>query len=301
MGEIVKSDEIFLEMDRRDQQQIVAAATGEVIGELMYKVKGKNAISWAGINHICFFMGDIEVDPWIEWDRIVMFGDRVYWSATVRARNTKYNLASLGTAECPELQKIYDLDEKKNRIPIPGKPGEFKSHLEPDEHCRRKSLSKAQRNAKRAVIPEALLKQWLTYFQDKKTGKKVDPPGQPKVVEAEYKMEDEKKDKKTEKKRTSKKTEKKAEKKTPEKPEKKEMQLSLGTVDVDTVAFNLKAAGISEDTVIALEQGDNVIVDPTRELTEEEIYKISGVLEDVGAVFEEKGYYEQQWKIKKKA
>lgn len=99
-----------------------------------------------------------------------------------------------------------------------------------------------------------------------------------------------------------KKASKKTEKKTPEKKtEKKAVQLSLGKVNVDTVALNLKAAGIPEDTVIALEQGDHVIVDPTRELTEEEIYKISGVLEDVGAVFEEKGYYEQQWKIEKKA
>ena len=66
MGELVRQTDIFLEMDRRDQQQIVAALTGEVIGDLMYRVQGKDAISWAGINHICFFMGDIEVDKWVE-------------------------------------------------------------------------------------------------------------------------------------------------------------------------------------------------------------------------------------------
>ncbi len=297
MGEIVKSDEIFLEMDRRDQQQIVAAATGAVIGELMYKVKGKNAISWAGINHICFFMGDIGIDDWVLWERIEMFGDRVYWSATVRARNTKYNLASLGTAECPELQKIYDRDDKGQQIPDPNRPGEFKSHLEPDEHCRRKALSKAQRNAKRAVIPEALLKQWLKYFQDKKTGKKVNPPGQPKYVDSTQKPPDKKTDKEVDtKKKVA--TKKKAEKKTPEKP-KKETQLSLGRVDVDTVTLNLKATGF-EDLVWVTENRETVVVEPKRKLSEEEIYKISGVLEDVKGMFEETGDY-GQWNIPRKA
>ena len=189
MGAIVQSD-IFMELDRKDQQQIVAAMTGDVIGELMYQVKGKDAISWAGINHICFFMGDIGVDEWVQWERIEMFGDRVYWCATVRAQNTKYGLSSLGTAECPELKKIYDLDDNKERIPVPGKPGESQFHLEPDEHCRRKALSKAQRNAKRAVIPEALLKKWLGYFRDKKNNLDVSPPGQPKYVDADYKVKD---------------------------------------------------------------------------------------------------------------
>ena len=38
---IVPKSEIFMQMDVMDQQQIVAAATGEVIDELVYKVKGK--------------------------------------------------------------------------------------------------------------------------------------------------------------------------------------------------------------------------------------------------------------------
>jgi len=283
MGAIVRSDEIFLEMERRDQQQIVAAATGEVIGELMYKVKGKNAISWAGINHICFFMGDIEIDQWVEWDRIVMFEDRVYWSATVRARNTKYNLSSLGTAECPELQKIYDLDDNKEKIPDPQHPGKFKSHLEPDEHCRRKSLSKAQRNAKRAVIPEALLKKWLQYFQDMRTGKEVVPPGQPKVVESTQEPP------------------KKTEKKAPDKDEKStQAALKQGKVTTSTVDYNLKAANVTEDMVgKAFEEEGFIVVEPVRELVDQEHYLIFGVLEPMGAQWEMKGLI-GRWVIEKR-
>ncbi|GAH92984.1 unnamed protein product, partial [marine sediment metagenome] len=46
MGEsraMVPKSEIFLMMDVMDQQQIVAAATGDVIEDLVYKVKGKTA------------------------------------------------------------------------------------------------------------------------------------------------------------------------------------------------------------------------------------------------------------------
>ncbi len=183
MGAIVKS-EIFLEMDRRDQQQIVAAMTGEVIDELIYKVKGKTAISWAGINHISFHMGDIEVnDPKeTQWERITMFGDRVYWSATIRAQNTKYGLSSLGTAEAPELADTHVVDDKGKWVKAPD--GSWEMTLREDPHCRRKALSMAQRNGKRAVMPAVVLKKWLEYFLKLKKGESVDPPFQPKYVES---------------------------------------------------------------------------------------------------------------------
>ena len=270
MGEIVKS-EIFMQMDVMDQQQIVAAATGEVIDELVYKVKGKTAISWAGINHISFFMGDIEVDDWVQWDRITMFGDRVYWSATIRAQNTKYGLSSLGTAEAPELADTHVVDDKGKWVKNPD--GSWEMTLREDPHCRRKALSMAQRNGKRAVMPAAVLEKWLEYFLKLKKGERVDPPFQAKYVES-----------------TQKPPEKKATPKT---------QMSLGKVNGDTVTYNLKAASFTEELVDVHEEDDNVIVEPKRELTEEEIYKISGALEDVNATFEETGYH-GQWRIPKK-
>jgi len=279
MGEIVSKSESFMTLDLLDQQQIVAAATGDVIDELVYKVKGKTAISWMGINHICFFMGDIGVDDWVQWEKITMFGDRVYWSATIRANNAKYGLSSLGTAEAPELADNW----------VKNPDGSWKIMLREDPHCRRKALSMAQRNGKRAVIPAAVLAKWLEYFLDLRKGKIVNPPFQPKYVESSQKTVT-----KPEKKTPAKKTEKKVAPKSKATPK---TQMSLGKVNRDTVAYNLKAAGFTEDIVVIHEEDDNVIVEPTRELTEEEIYKISGVLEDVDAVFEEVGYY-GQWKIK---
>lgn len=192
---IVPKSEIFLEMDRLDQQQIILAATGEIVDELVYQVKNEWGLSWAGINHIAFWMGDIKTEPWVNWERVQMFGDRMYWSATVRAVNDKYNLASLGTAEAPELMEVYDRDPKGNKIP--DGQGGFKQHLEPDPFCRRKALSMAQRNAKRAVTPEAVLKKWLQYFVDRKKGKQVETPFSPKTVDAEYEVLDKPKKKPT--------------------------------------------------------------------------------------------------------
>ena len=188
--------DFYIELDRRDQQQIVMHALGESVDELFYEDHGRKALSWEGINTVAFFMGDIQVDDWVEWERVEMFGDRLYWSATVRARNTKYNLSSLGTAEAPERMDVYDRDERNQKIPDPERPGEFKEHLEPDEFCRRKALSKAQRNAKRAVMPTAVLTKWLQYFIELnlfKKGTKLEKPVmpfKPKTVDAEFRVLD---------------------------------------------------------------------------------------------------------------
>ena len=192
----VEPKDFFIELDRRDQQQIVMAAMGEVVDELFYDVKGRKALSWEGINTVAYLMGDIEMDDWVKWERVEMFGDRVYWSATVRARNTRFGLSSLGTAEDPELMAIYDRDERNQKIPDPDRPGDFKEHLEPDEFCRRKALSKAQRNAKRAVMPTAVLGKWLQYFVNlqlfRKGTRRERPvmPFKPKTVDAEYQVLD---------------------------------------------------------------------------------------------------------------
>ena len=266
MGEsraMVPKSEIFMQMDVMDQQQIVAAATGAVIEDLVYKVKGKTAISWAGINHISFFMGDIEVDDWVQWDRITMFEDRVYWAATIRARNVKYGLSSLGTAEAPELADTHVVDDKGKWVKNPD--GSWEMTLREDPHCRRKALSMAQRNGKRAVIPAAVLEKWLEYFLDLRKGKIVDPPFQPRFVESTQKQPE----KKT--------TEKKPEKKAPNK-----IQLSLGEVSVDVIVYNLKAINFGEDDVTVSEQDDGFYVEPSKGLTDAEFNRIQGMLENMG-------------------
>lgn len=270
MGEIVPKSEIFMQLDVLDQQQIVAAATGEVIDELVYKVKGKTAISWAGINHISFYMGDIEVNEPKEtqWERITMFGDRVYWAATIRARNTKYGLSSLGTAEAPELADTHVVDGDGRWVKNPD--GSWEMTLREDPHCRRKALSMAQRNGKRAVMPAAVLKKWLEYFLKLKKGEEVDPPFQPKYVES---------------------TQKPPEKKPANKVDKK-TQLKLGRVNVDVILYNLRAAGVV-DVVDVSEQYEGFYISPKRPLGDEDYNRINETLVPMGAEWLD----DQRWVI----
>ena len=269
--------EIFMEMDHRDQQQIVAAATGEVVEELVYEVHGRPCISWQGINHICYFMGDIKVEPWVEWEKIEMHG-QTFWSATVRAVNERYNLASLGTAEMPEMMEVYDRDERRQRIP--DGEGGFKSHLEPDLHCRRKAISMAQRNAKRAVIPAAVLGKWLSYFLDLKKGEKAEPPFRPKVVESEVKIVSPPKTKKKEPSKRPKNRE----------PNKREqIPLTQGKVNLNIIEYNLRAINPQIlDLVDIIEYADGFSIEPKTELDEEAKNFIDATIRGLGGEWEEK-------------
>ena len=258
---IVPRSETFIEMDRLDQQQIVLAATGAIIDELIYKVKGQWGLSWAGINHIAFWMGDIKTERGVSWERIQMFGDRIYWSATVRAVNDKYNLASLGTAEAPELMEIYTKDSKGNKIP--DGQGGFEKYLDPDPFCRRKALSMAQRNAKRAVTPEAVLKKWLQYFVDQKEGKKVDPPFSPKTVDVEYKV-------------TTDKPKRKRRKKEPEPQEE-----PLVDQDEERIKTTLAANAIPMDDFAIYKYGNAVRIVPKPDFPQENFEAYNGAITDL--------------------
>ena len=238
---IVPKSEVFIEMDRQDQLQIVAEAMGDVVEELVYVVQGQKGLSYKGVNLIAFYMGDIGVEPWIDWQQIQMEG-QTYWSATVQAYNQRYNLTALGTAEVPEQMEVYDRDEKKQKIPD-GRGG-FKFHLEFDRFCRRKALSMAQRNAKRAVMPEATIKKWLDYFWDKKQGRDVEPPFKPKAVDADFKVIG------TEKKPTP--------KKTPKKKLKAPEEESPVDPDEESVKATLEANGVDTRSLVIMKYGKKV-------------------------------------------
>jgi len=301
----VAPKDVFIELDRRDQQQIVMAALGDVVDELFYKVHGRNSLSWEGINTAAYLMGDIEIDPWTEWERVEMFEGRVYWSATVRARNTKYNLASLGTAESPELMDVYDRDEQGNKIPDTYGPGEFKEHLEPDEFCRRKALSKAQRNAKRAVMPTAVLSKYLQYFIELKLFKKgtrlekPEMPFKPKTVDAEYKvLGDVKPEKasKSEKKEKPKKTPPKEEPK-PEEEVEAPPQGRPRTVEEVAKIISDKIIG-SDELVVVSDRGEYWRIGKRTKLDEEIEYKIDSIVELAGGSWDQE---KNAWVIPKEA
>jgi hypothetical protein len=75
--------------------------------------------------------------------------------------------------------------------------------------------------------------------------------------------------------------------------------LRLGKVNLDIIAYNLKALGFGEDDVSVFEEEDGYTVEPLRDLSEAEQYKISGTLESMGATWEEVGY-RGRWRFSRK-
>jgi hypothetical protein len=278
MTELAKQD-YFTELDRRDQEQIIMEATGEASKELFYDVNGKKGLSYEGVNTVTFFMGDIETETWFQREKVELNG-QVFWSTTVRAVNKTFSLAALGTAEVPEMMEVHDVDEKKKWVKNPD--GSWKTHLEFDRFVLRKSMSMAQRNAKRAVMPTPMLLKFLEYFVKRSAGDtKAEIPYNPRKISSDYKVLPDQ--------------EGAAKEKSTHPPAKGQ----LGKVNLGIIAYNLKALGFGEDDVSVVDDEDEYIVDPLRDLSEEEHYKINGTLEPMGATWEEVGY-RGRWRIPKK-
>jgi hypothetical protein len=178
--DIQKSDQ-FLEMEKRDEEQVLAELQGKVIEEMFYETKDhKVVISWVGIKEIARRYGGIEMcDP--REALIQEFND--FFLVSVKATDTKNNYSMLGASVQSKLMDVHDLDEAKKWKR--DEHGNYVFHKEPDPFTLQKAVSKAQRNAIRALIPEAYFAQMIETW--KRGGK---PPQQekPKKVDAEAKV-----------------------------------------------------------------------------------------------------------------
>jgi len=295
MGELAKQD-YFTELDRRDQEQIIMEDSGEIPKELFYDVNGKKGLSYEGINTVAFFMGDVKTEPWFQREKVELNG-QVFWSTTVRAINETFNLAALGTAEVPEMMDVYDIDPK-TRKRIQNTDGTFKMHKEFDRFCLRKSMSMAQRNAKKAVMATAMLQKFLEFFVKRAAGDmKAEIPYNPRKIPPDYKvLPDQAGGEDRKEKTTIPKTSADHTTYTKNPPENKE-KLKPPTKEI--IEYNLKAFGYGENDVGVYEEGDSYIVEPARDLSEGEQYKLSGALEPMDATWQEVGF-RGRWKIQKK-
>jgi len=264
MGDLVKQD-YFTELDRRDQEQIIMEATGEVSKELFYDVNGKKGLSYVGVNTVTFFMGDIETEPWFQRDKVVL-NDQVFWSTTVRAVNTTFNLASLGTAEVPEMMDVYDLDPKTHKR-VQNEDGSYKMHKEFDRFVLRKSMSMAQRNAKRAVMPTPMLQKFLEYFVKRAAGDtKAEIPYNPRKLPADYRVL----------------------------PDNVGGASSKKPLTKGVVEYNLKALGpnfLEILEVVEYEAELMIAAKPGIGLQEQDQYKIDSILQSLGAIWTDNRYW----------
>lgn len=286
MSELVKQD-YFTELDRRDQEQIIMEATGEASKELFYDVNGKKGLSYVGVNTVSFFMGDIETEPWFQREKVVL-NDQVFWSTTVRAVNKTFNLATLGTAEVPEMMDVYDIDPKTKKR-IQNEDGTYKMHKEFDRFVLRKSMSIAQRNAKRAVMPTPMLQKFLEYFVKRASGDtKAEIPYNPRKIPADYRVLPDQVSGGDRQEKTSPPTKKTPELTSSKKPPTKEI-----------IEYNLKALDPSYLEVLEVVEYQTefmIAAKPGIALPDQDQYKIDGTLQPLGAVWTDNRY----WRLQKK-
>ena len=124
-------------MEKRDEEQILAEAQGHIIKEMFYKfpIDGKTVtgISWVGTKEIARRYGGIKMGI----PQVTDLGDD--WACSVQATDTKNDVTLVGSSlQCKNMKKR-DGSEV------------------PDRFAYTKGVSKAQRNAIRALIPESFL------------------------------------------------------------------------------------------------------------------------------------------------
>ena len=151
--ELANKSDFFFEMEARDEQQMIKEYEGKVLKEITYKVQGQTAISYNGIKFIVGKLGHIKVLPESIKAEFIEKPEQM-WVASVVAVNEKYGIQLPGAGEQPYLMKA-------------------KGELVPDPFARRKAISKATRNALRAVIPEPMI---IKFLEDVEAGGDFNPP-----------------------------------------------------------------------------------------------------------------------------
>ena len=158
-GKGMMTTEDFRELERRDEEQILAEMEGKYLDEFVYQFQqgGRTVtgLSWAGIKEIAYRMGHITVDL-----------------ERLEEKETHYVI----------IVKATDTEKGNSRLGISTQPKTMKRRTGPDEEDQfalQKAMSKAQRNAMRSLMPEEMLKTWISRFLTGKTQGK--PPERKKV------------------------------------------------------------------------------------------------------------------------
>jgi len=134
--------ESFQLMERRDEEQIVAALEGKYLDEFVYSFQqgGKTVegLSWVGIQEAARAYGGIQCS--IEKMKIEETEKEIV--VMLEAVDTQTNSSAIGVSSQAKMMKT-------------------SRGIMEDTFARQKAVAKAQRNAKRQLLPQALLRQWI--------------------------------------------------------------------------------------------------------------------------------------------
>lgn len=149
--------DVFKIIESYDEKQILDIADFEHNNKLVYEVQGKKELSYNGIKHLTIIMAQnnnpLKTMP---DSKLELFGEgnEKIWYSTVNVVNQRTGQTEQGVSQCP----FYDNAGKV------------------DHFARTKAHSKAERNAKRKHIPEALITQMINDSQKTKSTTTTKPP-----------------------------------------------------------------------------------------------------------------------------
>jgi len=149
------------EVDRRDEAQIMAQMSGQLVDEYLYEFRtrrGKRIVglSWAGIREMAQLRGNIRVEKVDVQD----FDD--YIRAMASATDLERNVTIFGGCHQPKQMRV--TDESTGEV----------SYI-PDDFAYEKAISKAQRNAIKSLMPVTVITAIIDQFQGK-TPRGVEKP-----------------------------------------------------------------------------------------------------------------------------
>lgn len=164
------------EIERRDDNQILASLAGEAIKEYAYRFndsKGRliTGLSWTGIKEIAAQRGNIIVQ-----DADISESDD-YIRVVIKATDLNRNVSVFGGCHQP----------KKMRVNV----GQGQYEFVPDEFYFQKALSKAQRNAIKSLLPTTLLTKMLQAYLGKKPLPREKGKAQPQATSPAHEVKDE--------------------------------------------------------------------------------------------------------------
>jgi len=144
----------FQQLDRLDEEQILAEMQGAVLDTYVYSFKSGGrqvtGLSWAGVKAVAAKMGSVQVDL------LQLTPGEGGWTCVVKA-TVPDGSSRIGAAEQP-----YEMDTKRGP--------------RPDPFALPKCVSKAQRNAIRALLPESLITEVVRMYQAQQAPRRAQQP-----------------------------------------------------------------------------------------------------------------------------
>lgn len=143
--------EVYQLMERRDEEQIVASLEGKYLDEFVYSFQqgGKvvEGLSWVGIQEAARAYGGVQCP--IEKMKVEETEKDII--VYIEAIDVQTNSSAIGVSSQSRMMRT------------------FKGVME-DAFARQKAVAKAQRNAKKQLLPQALLRQWIEKHRIAKSG-----------------------------------------------------------------------------------------------------------------------------------